>query len=190
FWLALGSGQAVNEHITGEGWPAKHIRNERLKECADIIRSLWNGETVTHHGLVTVSEAKLYSRPVNPPLLAGAAITEKTARWLGSWADALITVSHPVDKLKNIINAFREGGGEGKPLFLKMQLSYDTSDEKALEGAFNQWKTNIFQNNMVTELRNPAQLEAAAEFMPPAALKEHVKISADTQKHVDWINEY
>ncbi len=61
FWLTVGSGQAVNEHITGEHWPCKSDRNARLKECVDVIRALWAGETVTHHGLVCVEEAKLYT---------------------------------------------------------------------------------------------------------------------------------
>jgi coenzyme F420-dependent glucose-6-phosphate dehydrogenase len=190
FWMAVGSGQALNEKITGTHWPNKQQRNERLKECVDIIRALWNGETVNHKGLVTVEEAKLYTRPEKFPLIVGAAITEETASWLGSWADALITISHPLEKLKKIINAFREGGGEGKPLFLKMQISYDSSEQKALDGAFTQWKTNIFQNNMLTELRTPKQFQEAAEFLEPEIMKEHVKISGDPGQHVEWINEY
>ncbi|WP_228059509.1 LLM class flavin-dependent oxidoreductase [Plectonema radiosum] len=43
FWLTVGSGQALNEHITGEHWPCKSQRNARLKECVDIIRALWGG---------------------------------------------------------------------------------------------------------------------------------------------------
>jgi len=190
FWLALGSGQAVNERITGTKWPEKQARNERLLECVEIIRALWKGETVTYKGHVRVEEAKLYSRPVNPPLIVGAAITEVTARWVGSWADALITISHPVEKLKKIVQAFEEGGGEGKPMFLKMQVSYDTTDEAALQGAFDQWKTNIFENILQSELRKPKQFEAAAMFMKPDVMREHVKISANPLKHVDWISEY
>jgi coenzyme F420-dependent glucose-6-phosphate dehydrogenase len=190
FWIALGSGQALNEKITGTHWPAKQQRNERLKECADIIRALWNGETVNHKGLVMVEEAKLYTRPEKPIIIAGAAITAKTAQWVGSWADALLTISHPVEKLQRIIDAFREGGGEGKPLFLKMQISYDTSMQKALEGAFSQWKTNIFKSSMLTELRTPEQFEQAAEFLEPDIMKQHVKISDDTGQHAEWINEY
>lgn len=190
FWIAVGSGQALNEHITGTYWPDKQLRNERLLECAEIIRSLWDGETVNHDGLVTVEEATLFTRPESPPLMAGAAITAETAAWLGSWADALITISHPVEKLKEVIEAFRSGGGENKPLILKMQISYDKTDEKALEGAFSQWKSNIFQSTMLAELRLPEQFEAAAEFVTPEMMKEHVKISSDPQQHIDWINEY
>lgn len=91
FWLTVGSGQDLNEHITGDRWLAKCDRNTRLKECVDIIRALWAGETVTHRGLVTVEEAKLYSRPEVQPLIIGAAVTAETAQWVGSWADGLIT---------------------------------------------------------------------------------------------------
>ena len=84
FWLTVGSGQALNEHITGEKWLVKSDRNARLKECVDIIRALWVGETVTHRGLVCVEEAKLYTRAEKPPLIIGAAITAETARWVGS----------------------------------------------------------------------------------------------------------
>jgi G6PDH family F420-dependent oxidoreductase len=87
FWLALGSGQRLNEDITGLAWPEKAERNARLRECADIIRALLAGETVTHHGRVTVVEAKLYSRPAQtPPLLGGVLKPELNARlgWDGT----------------------------------------------------------------------------------------------------------
>src|SRR5215203_5245241 len=40
FWAALGSGEAVNEHVTGERWPNKDDRDARLLECVDVIRAL------------------------------------------------------------------------------------------------------------------------------------------------------
>jgi coenzyme F420-dependent glucose-6-phosphate dehydrogenase len=190
FWIALGSGQALNEHITGTYWPNKQERNERLRECVDIIRALWEGESVNHVGLVTVEDAMLYTLPDNPPLIAGAAITEETASWIGSWADGLITISHPIGQLKKMIEAFREGGGEGKKLILKVQLSYDKTDEKAMQGAFDQWKTNIFKSNMLAELRTPGQFQEAAEFLDPQVMQDHVNISSNPAKHIEWINEY
>lgn len=187
FWLTVGSGQALNENITGEHWPAKCDRNTRLKECVDIIRALWAGETVTHHGLVTVEDAKLYTRPQTPPLIIGAAVTGQTAEWLGSWADGLITISRPPDKLKKVVDAFRRGGGEGKPMILKVQLSYERDEETALQKAHHQWRNNIFKNTLMTELRSPQQFDAAGEFVQPQQLYEHVRISADPQQHIDWL---
>src|SRR5690606_15429485 len=81
FWLAIGSGEAMNEHITGEAWPSKADRNARLKECAEIMRALWRGETVSYKGHVTVSEAKVYSLPERATQLVGDAITEETEAW-------------------------------------------------------------------------------------------------------------
>jgi coenzyme F420-dependent glucose-6-phosphate dehydrogenase len=66
FWLAPGSGERLNEHITGEHWPPKRERNARLKEAVEIMRALWKGETVTHRGLLRIEEAKLYTRPETP----------------------------------------------------------------------------------------------------------------------------
>jgi coenzyme F420-dependent glucose-6-phosphate dehydrogenase len=187
FWITIGSGQSLNESITGEKWPCKSDRNARLKECADIMRALWAGETVTHHGLVKVEEAKVYSRPENPPLIIGAAVTAKTAEWLGSWADGLITISRPPEKLQEVVDAFRRGGGEGKPMLLKVQLSYDRDTASAQQKAHQQWRNNIFKNILMTELRTPQQFDAAGEFVTPEELNEHVRISSDVQQHIEWL---
>jgi coenzyme F420-dependent glucose-6-phosphate dehydrogenase len=63
FWLAIGSGEALNESITGDAWPPKPIRNARLEEAARTMRALWAGETVSHEGYSRVKEAHVYSSP-------------------------------------------------------------------------------------------------------------------------------
>ncbi|MCD8489362.1 TIGR03885 family FMN-dependent LLM class oxidoreductase [Kamptonema cortianum] len=190
FWVALGSGQALNEQITAEGWPAKSKRNQRLLECVDIIRALWAGETVTHHGIVQIEEAKLYTRPTVAPRIIGAAITPKTAEWVGGWADGLITVSHPYDKLKEVVDAFHRGGGRGKPLCLKVQLSYAQDEEQALQGAYDQWRTNIFASPVLSEFRHPQQFDAAAQFVKPEDMHPYVRISAKPEQHIEWLQQY
>jgi G6PDH family F420-dependent oxidoreductase len=75
FWLALGSGEASNEHITGGRWPPKAERRARLGEAVAVIRALLAGETVTHDGLVTVDQARLWTLPERPPRLIGAAVS-------------------------------------------------------------------------------------------------------------------
>lgn len=188
-WAALGSGQLVNEGITGEGWPAKDIRNARLRECVDVIRALFRGETVTHRGLVTVEEAKLYSRPKVAPLLVGAAITPKTAEWVGGWADGLITISQPPEKLRPVVEAFRRGGGEGKPMFLKVQLSYAADEGRARMGAHEQWAPNILPSAVLTDLRSPSQFSGAASVIQPGELDGAIRISSNLQQHLDWLGE-
>lgn len=186
FWMAIGSGQALNECITGERWPPKQERNERLLECAGILRRLWAGETVHHRGRVVVQEARLHTLPSGPFPLVGAAVTAKTARWLGGWADGLLTVSRPPEELRRVLDAFREGGGEGKPVYLKVQLSFDDGG-KALDGAYGQWRTNVLENSVLTELRHPEHLEAAARFVRKEDLHGSVRISEDLEQHLDWL---
>jgi coenzyme F420-dependent glucose-6-phosphate dehydrogenase len=187
YWVALGSGQNLNEHITGDAWPIKDERNARLLEAVEVMRALWAGETVTHYGRFTVEEAHLYTRPAEPPLVVGAAVTADTARWVGEWADALITVSKPVDEMRAVIEAFRAGGGEGKPMFLQAQLSFAASRDDALRAAHEEWGSNIFDSPLLTDLRMPADFEAAMKFVRPEDVVDAVRVSADVQEHIDWI---
>jgi len=190
FWVALGSGQLLNEAITGDKWPVKSVRNERLKESAEIIRRLWAGETVTYHGHVNVEEAKLYTRPENPPSMIGAAITAQTAEWIGTWADGLITVGKPPDILDKIIKAFHRGGGKRKPIYIKLEVSYDRDEEKALKGAYDQWKANIFDSNVLTDLKSPKHFDNASEFIELEIMYDKVNISTNLNEYVELLNEY
>jgi hypothetical protein len=111
--------QAINESITGAAWPDKQERNARLFECAQIIRALLAGETVTHRGRVTVVEARLYTRPAIAPMLVGAATSESTAEWLGNWADALITVHASPERLGKVIGRFVGEAEPESPLYCR-----------------------------------------------------------------------
>jgi coenzyme F420-dependent glucose-6-phosphate dehydrogenase len=190
FSVSLGSGEALNERILGGRWPAKHERNSRLLECVDIIRKLLAGETVSHYGLVTVEEAKLYTLPQKAPMIIGAAVTPETAGWLGSWADGLITVSAPAPELKKVVDAFRKGGGSNKPLHLKVQVSYAREREPAMNGAHDQWRTNIFSGTVLGELWKVEQFDALGEMVQPEELEEKVIISADPNVYVEKIKSY
>jgi coenzyme F420-dependent glucose-6-phosphate dehydrogenase len=189
FYIALGSGEALNERIVGEKWPIKSERNERLFECYQVIKRLLNGEAVTHFGRVTVECAKLYTLPTESPLILGAAVTKETAAWLGSWADGMITVHRPYTELKEVVDAFRHHGGDGKPIYLKVQLSYTSTEEEALKGAWDQWRTNIFHSSVLGDLWQVDQFDALGELVQPQHLKGMVRISSDIQQHIDWIRQ-
>jgi probable non-F420 flavinoid oxidoreductase len=189
FWIAVGSGERLNEHVTGEAWPLKAERNARLRECVDVMRALWAGETVTHHGRVTVEEMRLYTRPPEPLPILGAAITPETARWLGGWADGLLTVLQPRERLHRVVDAFREGGGEGKPMTLQVKIAYAASEAEARRGAHEQWRSLVFQSNLLSELRMPAEFDAAGEFVRPEDLDRGVRISTDLERHAAWLRE-
>jgi G6PDH family F420-dependent oxidoreductase len=171
-------------------WPDKAERNARLRDCAAIIRALLQGETVTHRGRVTLVEGRLYSLPKEAPLLLGAAVTEATATSVGSWADGLLTVSAKPEMLKRVVEAFWRGGGEGKPLLLQVGLNWAPSEEEALRGAHEQWRTNVLGGEVNWELRSPRDFDTATRFVRPEDMRESVLISSDLGRHAAWLAEY
>jgi probable non-F420 flavinoid oxidoreductase len=188
FWTALGSGEAANEHITGDGWPRKSLRNQRLRECVEIIRALLDGDEVSHDGLVTVDRAKLWTLPEVKPALIGAAVSVETAGWVAEWADGLATIAQPHAKLTQMIDAYREAGGAGK-LVLQVHLSYARTDEEALAVAHDQWRTNVFAPPVCWDLDTPEAFDEAAKHVPPAAMHDSVLISSDTGRQAAWLAE-
>jgi coenzyme F420-dependent glucose-6-phosphate dehydrogenase len=190
FWMALGSGEALNENITGAPWPDKETRNQRLYESADVIKKLLSGENVTHDGVIKVNNARLYTRPERNPHIIAAAVSEKTAEWLGSWADGMITIHKPYQELKAMIDAFERGGGKGKKKYLKVQLSYAQSHDAAIEGAYDQWRTNVLSHENLGNFSQPAQFDREAEKVPVEQLEKMVHISSDPQQFVEWIRQY
>lgn len=183
FWLAVGSGEALNEGVTGKRWPPKPERNARLLEAVTIIRALWAGDEVSHDGLIKIDRARLYTLPPAPPLIYAAALSAQTARWAGAWADGLITVSAPPQDQQRIIDAFREGGGEGKPMVLQIKVSYAEDAEEALRGAHQQWRTNVLPGQLPHTLQTPDDFAAAASFVRPEDLHDQVRIGSDLGWH-------
>jgi coenzyme F420-dependent glucose-6-phosphate dehydrogenase len=189
-WVALGSGERLNEHITGEAWPTKPERNARLRECVDVMRALWHGESVSHRGRIVVEDVRLHSRPAVAPNIMGAALTPETARWVAGWADGLITVNQPRSELRALVDAFRDAGGDGKPMYLQVKVSYAKSDDEAKAGAHVQWRTCVFDSDVMAELKLPDQFEAAAAHVRREDVEKRVHCSADPQRHAAWLCEY
>ncbi|HEU4403832.1 MAG TPA: TIGR03885 family FMN-dependent LLM class oxidoreductase [Polyangiaceae bacterium] len=187
FWVAFGSGQNLNEHVTGDAWPPPDVRRARLRECVEVVRALWAGETVTHFGLVRVAQAKLYTRPATPPRLFGAAVSPESASLVGGWADGLITVNQPEPALRRVVEAFRAGGGEGKPMFLQAHVAYAPDEGAALAAAHEQWKTNALTGPLLWDVPLPAEFDAAATFVRPEDMRESVRVSSDLGRHRAWL---
>ncbi len=147
-----------------------------------------------HHSLtedvLTVDRAKLWVTPSVQPALVGAAVSVSTARRVGGWADGLITVNQPPEKLREVVEAFREGGGENKPAYLQVHLSWAEDDDTASKIAYEQWRTNVFDSRLAWELEMPGQFEAAAEYVRPEDVGGSVLISSDLQRHIEWLNEF
>jgi coenzyme F420-dependent glucose-6-phosphate dehydrogenase len=190
FWMALGSGEALNENITGDSWPDKETRNQRLLESTDVINRMLRGENVNFEGTITVHNARLYTLPERAPQIIAAAVTEKTAEWLGSWAEGMITVHKPLKELQSMIDAFEGGGGKGKKRYLKVQLSYARTREEAFSGAWDQWRTNVLSHEHLDDFSQPAQFDKEAEKVTAEQLEKMVHISSDPQYFIKLINQY
>ena len=188
-WVALGTGEASNEHITGARWPSKAERTARLIECVEVMRALFAGEVVDHDGLVRVDRAKLWTLPAEPPPLFGPAISVETARLAGGWADGLVTVNQPREKLERMIAAFRENGGEGKPLAVQVHLSWAEDEAAALGIAHHQWRTNVFPPPLCWDLETVEQFDLAAKHVRAEDLAATVLISSDLPRHLEVLHE-
>lgn len=190
FWLALGSGEAINESITGDTWPSKTARHARLRECVDIIRALWRGETVTHEGAVRVVAARLATRPEIPPALVGAAITEETAEWTGAWADGLITVGSDVARLRRTIAAFRRGGGGSKPVLLQLTFAYAPADPAAaFDLARFRWPHAALTPRQLADLGTPEDVDHAVAELASDQLRRGLPIATDLGTVRGWIED-
>ena len=188
FWVALGSGEASNEHITGDGWPRKELRDRRLDECVDIIRRLLEGEEVSHDGLVTVDRARLWDLPQEPPKLLAPVVSLESAARVASWADGLITVLQPVDQLRRVLDTYRDAGGRGE-VALQVHLSWAPSQEEAESIAHDQWRSNVVGPPVAWDTETAEAFDAIGERVGVDEVKEAVRVSSDLGRHREWLQE-
>lgn len=189
FWVALGSGEAMNEHITGQPWPRKELREERLDECVDIIRRMLTGEEVSHDGHVTVDRARIYDVPEPTPLLIAPAVSVSSAERVAAWADGLVTINQPVETLREVLDAYRGAGGRGK-VSLQVHLSWAPTREEAEAVAHEQWRSNVFAEPIPWDTETPEAFDAMSEHVPIEVVHDSARISSDLDQHVDWLQEY
>jgi probable non-F420 flavinoid oxidoreductase len=189
FWAALGSGEYSNEHITGEPWPRKEVREARLLECVGVIRDMLAGQEVTRDGLVKVDRARLWTRPDQAPALIGAAVSTKTAAWCAEWADGLVTVNAPEQRLREMIAAYRDAGGRG-PTALQVHLSWAPTEAEAETIAHDQWRSNVFTPPVCWDLETVEHFDVVSENVTLEQVRQVVNISADLERHIEWLRGY
>jgi len=185
-WVALGSGENVNEHITGDAWPSKTDRDARLRECVAIIRALLDGEEVTHHGHVTVDAARLWTLPEVAPLLIGPAITPQTAAAHAGWADGLATTNQSPEALRQVFDSYRQAGGKGE-LIVQVHLSWAESIQEAERVALDQWQTNTFPPPTCWDLPSPAAFDAASTDVGIDAVRTAVHVTDSLDELTDYL---
>ena len=191
-WVALGSGEHLNEHVAGHAWPPKEERQQHLEQNYRILRDLYAGGRVTETvGPTIVHDARIWDRPeVAPPLIIPALTPTTAARFAGV-ADGIITVNQPVDALKTLLAAYRDHGGTG-PAMIQVHLSWAEDESVAERVAVEQWRSNAFDPQTMADLRTPEAFEAtaAAENITAADLTDAVNMSADLGRHTAWLQAY
>jgi alkanesulfonate monooxygenase SsuD/methylene tetrahydromethanopterin reductase-like flavin-dependent oxidoreductase (luciferase family) len=154
-----------------------------------VIRALLRGEEVSHDGLVRLDRAKLWSLPAQSPALFGAAVSERTARRVGGWADGLVTVNQQIPVLRRVIEAFRDGGGADKPVAVQVHLSWAQDDATALAIAHDQWRNCVFGPELSWNLELPKQFDEASSWVRPDDVATGVLVSSDAKCHIEWLRE-
>ncbi len=187
FFLGVGTGEELNEHVLGDRWPAPDARLEMLKEAIEVIRLLWQGGYQTHLGKhYTVEQARIYTLPDEPPPIAVAASQPNAARLAGRLGDALIGVSPD----EEILEEFEQAGGDRKPRYGQVHVCYAESEEKARKTALEIWPNAGLQGPLSQELSIPSHYEAAATLVTEDAIAESVVCGPDPDRHLKAIREY
>ena len=181
FFLGVGTGENLNEHVTGAKWPQVDVRRAMLEEAVGVIRTLWRGGVRSHRGPhFTVESAELYTRPSAPPPIMVAASGPQAARLAGRIGDGLVT-TEPDPKL---LRAFRRAGGGRKPSFVELTVCWARSERAARRTAHEIWALSALDGPLFTEIAQPHHFEAALRPITESQVAEVVVCGNDPARHL------
>ena len=187
FRLGLGTGENLNEHVTGERWPSASERRDMLAEAVVVIRELWAGGSVDHEGPhYRVVDATLFTLPDEPPPIYLAAGGPKAARMAAELADGLITTA-PDDEL---LRAFDEAGGRDKPRLGQLTVCWGQDDRRARRTAHEWWPNGAIRGELGQELPLPRHFEQAAEMVTEDDVAKAVVCGPDPQRHLEAVTRF
>jgi coenzyme F420-dependent glucose-6-phosphate dehydrogenase len=187
FSLGLGTGERLNEHVTGAHWPRPPERREMLEEAIDIIRRLWSGKVTSHRGThYTVEKAQLFTVPAPPPAVIVAGSSTRSARLAGRIGDGFFGVTPDPAH----IDAFEGSGGSGKPRLGQVHVCWAESSEEALETATRWWPQAAIQGSVLTELAHPKDFEQVLSLARPEDVGSTLALGPDPQVHLDAIAQF
>jgi G6PDH family F420-dependent oxidoreductase len=187
FTLGLGAGEALNEHVVGGGWPPVDVRHERLVEAVEVIRALFGGGYVNHHGRhFTVESAKLWDLPDQPPPIAVAVSGAQSCRLAGRYGDAMVAVE-PKAELGSMFDA---AGGAGKPRIGQLPVSYDPDREAAVRRAHEQFRWFAGGWKVNSELPGTAAFAAASRFVRPDDVAQQLPCGDDVDEYAEKLRPF
>jgi G6PDH family F420-dependent oxidoreductase len=182
FILGIGSGEALNEHVVGARWPDIAVRLEMLEEAVEVMRKLFTGEFVDHHGThYTVENARLYTVPDEQIPIYISGFGPKAIDVAGRIGDGFITTSPDGDGIKQ----FQAAGGAGKPVHAGYKVCWGDDDEKCIEIAHKTWSNSGLPGELSQILPSPRHFEQASELVTQDSTRESIAHGADIDRHVD-----
>jgi coenzyme F420-dependent glucose-6-phosphate dehydrogenase len=187
FFLGVGSGENLNEHVLADRWPPVRDRLDMLEEAVEVIRELWSGKLHSHRGRhYQVANARLYTVPDERPPVMVAAGGEAAAELAGRIGDGLVLAAPSEDAVKK----FAESGGEGKPRYAQCHVCWAESEGEAKSTAL-EWFPNIaLPGELSQELPQPAHFEQAASLLSEDDMAEIVACGPDPERHVEMIQRF
>jgi G6PDH family F420-dependent oxidoreductase len=184
FFLGVGTGENLNEHVVGCGWPSPDVRLEMLEEAIGVIRLLWEGGTKSHHGnYYTVEDARLYTLPETPPAIMVAASKPGAAELAGRLGDAMINTEVDGD----LIRSFEQGGGDDALRYVELSACWAKDERKARKTAREIWALAALEGPLFTELPMPSHFEAAFKPITEDMVAEDVMCGPDPRPHLEAI---
>ena len=187
FFLGVGTGENLNEHILGAKWPAPDERLEMLEEAVEVIRLLWQGGYQTHRGRhYTVEQARIYTLPEQLPEIAVAAAQPRAAELAGRIGDAFVAVEPNGQLVQN----FEQNGGSGKPRYGHLTACWAETEDEAKRIAHENWPNAGLEGPLSQELALPAHFEAAAGMVEPDDLAETMPLGPDPERYLEQIKAF
>lgn len=187
FFLGLGSGERLNEHVLGQHWPSAGRRQEMLEEAVDVIRQLWRGVLTSHHGtFYTVENARLYDVPDEPPPIYIAAGGEDAGDLAGRLGDGLVMTSPDSE----VIDEFRSRNGEDAPVVGLTHACWAPSVDEAIRTVREWWPTTGIPGELKSELPLPSQFEAVGELPSDETIAGGMALGDDPKWHLEELRQY
>ncbi|MGW0662937.1 TIGR03557 family F420-dependent LLM class oxidoreductase [Streptodolium elevatio] len=187
FRLGLGSGENLNEHVIGKGWPPPRIRHEMLTEAVDIIRALFAGGEVTYRGThFQASGAKLWDLPEEPPQIGIAMSGPHSCALAGKHGDIGVAVEPDSD----LVDAFAKAGGAGKPVVGQVPVSWDPDRAAAVARAHREFRWFGGGWPVNANLPGTEAFSAATQFVREDDIAGSIACGDDVDAFVDAVRAY
>ncbi|TCM13992.1 G6PDH family F420-dependent oxidoreductase [Novosphingobium sp. PhB165] len=179
FSLAIGAGERLNEHVTGEHWPSIPERHAMLEEAIDIFRLLWTGGPHNFQGAYfTVDHAQVFDLPSKPlPIILGVS-GSASIQLAASKADGIMTT----DPDPQIAQGFSRG-----PRYVEVALAYAPSEDEGRRTAHERFRFSAFDWSVNSEIPTVEGFEAATKFVRPEDLADKIPAGPDPAQHLEAI---